>query len=146
LPIFDLPYPTHLSQRQHWPPLAGAAQALAISEAVKKSGCFCLLLTEGSASAERLSEELRFFAQELPVLHFPGLLLDVGQKFDRETMRLRLAAAGYRQVDSVYEHGEFAVRGAILDLFPMGSRLPLRIDLFDDEIESLRPTNAAHAG
>jgi len=193
LPIFDLPYPTHLSQRQHWPPLAGAAQALAISEAVKKSGRFCLLLTEGSASAERLSEELRFFAQELPVLHFPdwetlpydvfsphqdiisqrlatlyrlpqtqsgvlvvpiatalqrlappsfllgqSLLLDVGQKFDRETMRLRLAAAGYRQVDSVYEHGEFAVRGAILDLFPMGSRLPLRIDLFDDEIESLR--------
>jgi len=53
-------------------------------------------------------------------------------------MRLRLEAAGYRCVDTVYEHGEFAVRGALIDLFPMGSPLPYRIDLFDDEIETLR--------
>src|SRR5690606_18915410 len=50
----------------------------------------------------------------------------------------RLEAAGYRCVDTVYEHGEFAVRGALIDLFPMGSPLPYRIDLFDDEIETLR--------
>ncbi len=65
-------------------------------------------------------------------------MLDVGQKLDVEQMRLRLEAAGYRCVDTVYEHGEFAVRGALIDLFPMGSPLPYRIDLFDDEIETLR--------
>ncbi len=67
-----------------------------------------------------------------------SLVLDVGQKLDVEQMRLRLEAAGYRCVDTVYEHGEFAVRGALIDLFPMGSPLPYRIDLFDDEIETLR--------
>lgn len=67
-----------------------------------------------------------------------GLVLDVGQKLDVEEMRARLEAAGYRCVDTVYEHGEFAVRGALIDLFPMGSETPYRIDLFDDEIETLR--------
>lgn len=38
----------------------------------------------------------------------------------------------------MYEHGEFTVRGSLIDLFPMGSKLPYRIDLFDDEIETLR--------
>src|SRR5690606_22213391 len=67
-----------------------------------------------------------------------SLVLDVGQQLDVEGLRLRLEAAGYRCVDTVYEHGEFAVRGALIDLFPMGSPLPYRIDLFDDEIETLR--------
>ncbi len=65
-------------------------------------------------------------------------MLEVGQKLDVEQMRTRLEATGYRCVDTVYEHGEFAVRGALIDLFPMGSKLPYRIDLFDDEIETLR--------
>ena len=59
-----------------------------------------------------------------------SLVLDVGQKLDVEQMRTRLEAAGYRCVDTVYEHGEFAVRGALIDLYPMGSDHPLRIDLF----------------
>lgn len=67
-----------------------------------------------------------------------SLVLDVGQTLDVELMRARLEAAGYRCVDTVYEHGEFAVRGALLDLFPMGSQVPYRIDLFDNEIETLR--------
>ncbi|MGH1448354.1 MAG: transcription-repair coupling factor, partial [Pseudomonadaceae bacterium] len=66
------------------------------------------------------------------------LMLEVGQQLDMEQMRLDLDASGYRCVDTVYEHGDYAVRGALLDLYPMGSRLPLRIDLFDDEIETLR--------
>ena len=49
--------------------------------------------------------------------------------------------AGYQAVDSVFEHGEFAVRGSILDIYPMGSRFPYRIDLLDDEIETLRTFN-----
>ncbi|MDM7321946.1 MAG: transcription-repair coupling factor [Gammaproteobacteria bacterium] len=61
-----------------------------------------------------------------------------GQRLDVEAFRHRLNDAGYRLVAQVMEHGEFAVRGAILDLFPSGQDLPVRVDLFDDEIESLR--------
>ncbi len=67
-----------------------------------------------------------------------SLVLKVGQTFSINTMRQALEAAGYHCVDSVYEHGEFAVRGSIMDLFPMGSDTPYRIELFDDEVESLR--------
>lgn len=66
------------------------------------------------------------------------LLLNVGQRFDPEPMRRRLEASGYRCVSQVMERGEYAVRGAVMDLYPMGSRLPYRIDLFDDQVESLR--------
>ncbi len=64
--------------------------------------------------------------------------LKVGERIDLGAFRARLERAGYRVVGQVLEHGEYAVRGAVLDLFPMGSRDPLRIDLFDDEVESLR--------
>ncbi|MEW6764474.1 MAG: transcription-repair coupling factor [Pseudomonadota bacterium] len=64
--------------------------------------------------------------------------LATGQRLDVEAFRQRLSDAGYRSVTQVMEHGEFAVRGAILDLFPSGQALPVRVDLFDDEIESLR--------
>ncbi len=67
-----------------------------------------------------------------------SLVLKVGARFKPEIMRANLLAAGYQCVDSVYDHGEFAVRGSIMDVFPMGSDVPYRIDLFDDEIESLR--------
>ena len=67
-----------------------------------------------------------------------SLMLDVGQTLDMEALRLRLERNGYSCVSQVMEHGEFAVRGAIIDLFPMGSKTPYRIDLFDDEIESIR--------
>ena len=64
--------------------------------------------------------------------------LRVGQKFTINDTRLRLDSAGYRLVDTVYEHGEYAVRGSIVDLFPMGAEAPVRIELFDDEIDTLR--------
>ncbi|MEO4046380.1 transcription-repair coupling factor [Pseudomonas sp. CAU 1711] len=191
--VLQLPKLPGAAGKQHWGNLPGAALSLAIAEAASAARRFTLLLTADSQSAERLQEELAFFAPDLPVLHFPdwetlpydvfsphqdiisqriatlyrlpeikhgvlvvpiatalhrlaptrfllgsGLLLDVGQKLDVEEMRARLEAAGYRCVDTVYEHGEFAVRGALIDLFPMGSDSPYRIDLFDDEIETLR--------
>jgi len=191
--VLRLPPMPAASGKQTWGNLPGAALSLAIAESASRAECFTLLLTADSQSAERLKEELAFFAPELPVLHFPdwetlpydvfsphqdiisqriaalyqlpelthgvlvvpittalhrlapkrfllgsSLVLDVGQKLDVEQMRLRLEAAGYRCVDTVYEHGEFAVRGALIDLYPMGSALPYRIDLFDDEIETLR--------
>ena len=67
-----------------------------------------------------------------------ALVLDVGDRFDLDTRKRVLEAAGYRRVETVFEHGEYAIRGALMDLFPMGSTLPYRIDLFDDEIETLR--------
>ncbi|WP_415845341.1 transcription-repair coupling factor [Stutzerimonas zhaodongensis] len=191
--VLRLPPMPAASGKQTWGNLPGAALSLAIAEAASNAKQFTLLLTADSQSAERLQEELAFFAPGLPVLHFPdwetlpydvfsphqdiisqriaalyelpalthgvlvvpittalhrlapkrfllgsSLVLDVGQKLDVDQMRTRLEAAGYRCVDTVYEHGEFAVRGALIDLFPMGSALPYRIDLFDDEIETLR--------
>ncbi len=80
-------------------------------------------------------------AQRLPpptFLDAHTLMLVPGQTLDPVAMRTRLEAAGYVNVPQVSEHGEFAVRGALLDVFPMGAAAPYRIDLFDDEIESLR--------
>ncbi len=191
--VLRLPPMPAASGKQTWGNLPGAALSLAIAESASRAECFTLLLTADSQSAERLKEELAFFAPSLPVLHFPdwetlpydvfsphqdiisqriaalyqlpelthgvlvvpittalhrlapkrfllgsSLVLDVGQTLDVDQMRSRLEAAGYRCVDTVYEHGEFAVRGALIDLYPMGSALPYRIDLFDDEIETLR--------
>ena len=67
-----------------------------------------------------------------------SLVLDVGDTLDIEQFRLRLERSGYRCVSQVMEHGEFAVRGSIIDLFPMGSAMPYRIDLFDVEVDSIR--------
>ncbi len=61
-----------------------------------------------------------------------------GERMDAEAFRARLANAGYSHVNQVLSPGEFAVRGGLLDLFPMGAALPFRLDLFDDEIESIR--------
>jgi transcription-repair coupling factor (superfamily II helicase) len=67
-----------------------------------------------------------------------SLSLRIKQKLDISEFRRQLEGAGYVAVDTVYEHGEFAVRGSLIDLFPMGSESPLRIELFDDEVETLR--------
>jgi len=67
-----------------------------------------------------------------------SLLLTTGQHLNPEKWRQQLELSGYRRVEQVMEHGEFAVRGSLLDLFPMGSNMPYRIDLFDDEVDSIR--------
>ena len=66
------------------------------------------------------------------------LFIKTGDIFELEPWRQRLEKAGYRYVSQVMEHGEFTIRGAIVDLFPMGSKQPYRIDLFDNEIDTLR--------
>jgi transcription-repair coupling factor (superfamily II helicase) len=65
-------------------------------------------------------------------------LLKTGDTIDVEAFTKQLESGSYQRVGQVYEHGEFAVRGAIIDLFPMGSKTPYRIDLFDDEVETIR--------
>jgi len=67
-----------------------------------------------------------------------SLSLKVGGTFDMELKRRQLTDAGYRHAETVTEHGQFAIRGSLLDVFPMGQDLPLRIDLFDDEVETIR--------
>ena len=67
-----------------------------------------------------------------------ALVLELKQKLDLAGEQRRLEAAGYRNVPQVQEPGDFAVRGALLDIFPMGSPEPYRIELFDDEIDSIR--------
>ncbi len=179
--------------RMNWSKLYGSSQSLAIANAARDHHQLTVLITNNSASALQLEQELRFYAGELDVLHFPdwetlpydyfsphqdiiserlstlhrlsstdkgilivpvttlmhrllptqyldahSLLLNVGQAFNAESMRRQLESNGYRCMDSVYEHGEFTLRGSIMDIFPMGSPLPFRIDLLDDEIDSLR--------
>ncbi|MGH8245533.1 MAG: CarD family transcriptional regulator, partial [Gammaproteobacteria bacterium] len=67
-----------------------------------------------------------------------SLLLQKGQKLAVDPFRRRLAESGYRYVSQVGEHGDAAVRGSILDLFPMGAERPYRIDLFDEVVDTIR--------
>ena len=70
-----------------------------------------------------------------------SFILSTHETLDLDHYRNRLQGSGYRCVDTVYAHGEFAVRGAILDLYPTGSPLPFRIELMDDEVDTIRTFN-----
>ena len=79
--------------------------------------------------------------QRLPPLRYisgSSFDLEAGQRLDLEAEKRRLEAAGYRNVPQVLDPGDFAVRGGLLDVYPMGTRAPLRIELLDDEIDSIR--------
>lgn len=79
--------------------------------------------------------------QRLPPVDYVAarsLSLQRGQTMPRKSFIDSLTAAGYLRVPQASEHGEFAVRGSLIDIFPMGSIQPIRIDFFDDDIESLR--------
>ena len=79
--------------------------------------------------------------QRLPPLDYVAarsLTLARGQQLPREEFTRSLIESGYLRVPQVAEHGEFAVRGSLIDIFPMGTDAPVRIDFFDDDIESLR--------
>lgn len=67
-----------------------------------------------------------------------SFVLKIGDTLNLSALSKRLDSAGYHHVSQVREHGEFAVRGSIIDLFPMGSFTPFRIDLLDDEVDSIR--------
>src|SRR5580704_7621881 len=67
-----------------------------------------------------------------------SLKVHVGETLDLEALRTRLALAGYAAVTQVVAHGEFAVRGSLIDVFPMGSDIPYRIDMLDRDVDSIR--------
>ena len=64
--------------------------------------------------------------------------LDLGQKINLEDFKNKLSRQGYNFVSHVTDHGEVCIRGSLVDIYPMGTPLPYRIDLFDNEIETLR--------
>ena len=70
-----------------------------------------------------------------------SLLLDIGDEIPIERFRQQLSANGYRSVSQVVEPGEFAVRGGLIDLFPVGTPHPFRIELFGDTVESIHAFN-----
>lgn len=72
-----------------------------------------------------------------------SLVIERGQTLDLAAACKRLDGAGYHRVDTVLEHGEYAVRGAIIDIFAMGAHEPIRIDLFDDEVDTIRTFDPA---
>ena len=67
-----------------------------------------------------------------------SLVLKSGDTLDINAFRAQLGDAGYYAVSQVSRHGEFAVRGSLLDVYPAGSDFPYRVDLFDEEVESIR--------
>ena len=82
--------------------------------------------------------------QRLPPLDYirqNSLILKVDDVLDTSLLREQLEDSGYRHTTQVMEHGEYSTRGSLIDLFPMGSSTPYRIDLFDDTIESIRSFN-----
>ncbi|MGB0458819.1 MAG: transcription-repair coupling factor, partial [Porticoccaceae bacterium] len=101
----------------------------------------------------QILSELPSLKQTVLVLPLPSLLhqlpptdylasrlfdYQVDETLDRDKLHSQLTRAGYQRVDTVFEHGEYAFRGSIIDIFPMGEKAPFRIDLLDNDIESLR--------
>jgi transcription-repair coupling factor (superfamily II helicase) len=105
------------------------SERLATLYQITQNACDVIIVPAGTAL-------LRLPAQAY--LAANTFMLKKGQKLDLEALRKQCAEAGYHHVSQVMSPGEFSVRGGLIDLFPMGSALPYRLDLFDDEIETIR--------
>ncbi|MEZ5456198.1 MAG: transcription-repair coupling factor [Lysobacteraceae bacterium] len=188
------PLPGKGQQRAWWRrPQSGSALALAVASAAAQHAGLLVVVTRDTFAAQALEAELRVFARDLAVLHFPdwetlpydvfsphqdivsqrvatlyrlpgtargvlivpvatlmqrlapvsfvsgnALQVKLGQRLDLDGEKRRLEAAGYRHVPQVLDPGDYAIRGALLDIYPMGSSEPYRIELLDDEIDSIR--------
>jgi transcription-repair coupling factor (superfamily II helicase) len=89
-----------------------------------------LLIATASAATQRLLTPFRIRQLTRRIA--------AGERIEREALVEQLNALGYQRADTVAEHGEYAVRGSLIDLFPAGQELALRLDFFGDEIDSLR--------
>ncbi|MDO9601694.1 MAG: CarD family transcriptional regulator, partial [Rhodocyclaceae bacterium] len=193
--LLHLPAPPKVGQRVLLPELATSADALGLVQLAQAAGVGRLLavITASPLEAQRLTEEIAWFAPDLrvhllpdwetlPYDHFsphqdliserlatlfavtqgqcdvlivaastaltrlapPAFLaahtffMKKGDRLNLDRLRAQLTLAGYQHVTQVVAPGEYSVRGGIIDLFPMGTPLPYRIELFDDEIETLR--------
>lgn len=97
------------------------------------------LLTQMPKSGVLLVSVQTLMGRVVPPSWLLGRYFDiaVGERFDRDEQIKRLTEAGYMPVQTVYQAGEFAVRGGIMDIFVVGQTFPFRLELFDDEIESI---------
>jgi transcription-repair coupling factor (superfamily II helicase) len=194
----SLPALPKIGERLQLPAFSGSADALLVAQAAlaaRRAGKQRLLavLTASASDAQRLLEEIPWFAPELRVRLLPDwetlpydnfsphhdliserlatlygvmrgecdvllvpastavyrllppsylaaytFFLKKGEKLDASQFRAQLTLAGYSNVTQVVSPGEYSIRGGLVDLFPMGSPLPYRLDLFDDEIESIK--------
>ncbi|MDQ5941205.1 MAG: hypothetical protein QG572_18, partial [Pseudomonadota bacterium] len=198
LALLQLPPLPRPEQRVSLPELTGSADALAIASLARSAlsadgGRLLAVLTANPADAQRLLEEIPWFAPEARVRLLPDwetlpydsfsphhdlvserlatlyavtrgdcdiLLLPAstalyrlsppewlaaytffirkGEPLDSEKLRAQLTLAGYTHVTQVVSPGEYSIRGGLIDLYPMGSPLPFRLDLFDQEVESIK--------
>jgi transcription-repair coupling factor (superfamily II helicase) len=118
-----LPY-DHFSPHQDL-----VSERLATLYRITRSGCDVALVAAQTAL-------YRLAPQSFLAAH--TFFLSQGQRLDVDALRAQLALAGYSHVTQVVSPGEFSVRGGLIDLYPMGAPLPYRLDLFGDEIESIR--------
>ncbi|SIN91272.1 transcription-repair coupling factor [Sulfurivirga caldicuralii] len=180
-----------------WAPFNTTAIGWLLSHWQQKATGLTLLAVPDMPHAQHIEETLRFFAPDMPVLHFPewetlpydrfsphqdiiaerlrtlnalskntpalliapvstlmqriappafmqqhALMLKTGEQLNAEQFVEQLVRSGYQRVSQVSEPGDFAQRGSIIDLWPMGAAQPIRIDLFDDEIDTLRTFDA----
>ncbi|HQW21047.1 MAG TPA: transcription-repair coupling factor, partial [Rhodocyclaceae bacterium] len=109
------------------------SERLATLYAVSQGACD-VLLTAATTALTRLAPPAFLAAHTF--------FLKKGERLALDKLRAQLALAGYQHVTQVVAPGEFSVRGGLIDLFPMGAVLPFRIDLFDEEIESIRTFDA----
>ena len=105
------------------------SERLATLYAVSRGECD-VLLVPASTAAYRFAPPSYLAAYTF--------FLKQGERLDAEQFRAQLTLAGYTHVTQVVSPGEYSVRGGLVDLFPMGSALPYRLDLFDDEIEGIK--------
>jgi transcription-repair coupling factor (superfamily II helicase) len=202
-PLMDLPKLTP-GKRFNLPRPTGAADALLLAQLAqrdKAQGRLTAIVTADATDAQRLIEEIAFFAPDIRCALFPDwetlpydsfsphqdliserlatlwrihsrgqaqhsegsadvvlvpattalyrlappaflagytFHFKVKQQLDEARLKAQLTLAGYQHVTQVVSPGEYAVRGGLIDLFPMGSLVPYRVDLFDDEIDSIR--------
>ncbi|WP_295507522.1 transcription-repair coupling factor [Accumulibacter sp.] len=187
-----------IGEKRQLPPFAGSADALLIAQAASEANTgkrrrMLAVLTASAADAQRLLEEIPWFAADLRIRLLPDwetlpydsfsphhdlvserlatlyavmrndcdvllvpagtavyrlappaylaaytFFLKQGEQLDAGQFRTQLTLAGYAHVTQVVAPGEYSIRGGIVDLFPMGSQLPYRLDLFDDEIETIK--------
>ena len=111
------------------PPQDLLAERLATLNVLAQGGR-CVVVTSAQALLNRLPPPDYVASRSVE--------LAVGGRLDVRAFREKLVTLGYLHVEQVVEPGEFAVRGSLLDLYPPGAKAPLRVDLFDEEIESLR--------
>lgn len=105
-------------------------ETMAALSTEKTEGKPLYIVTEPSALAERVVSKKR--------LNDQTIRLETGQEVEVVALEKQLRALGFQEVDYVYEPGQFAVRGSILDVYSYSSEYPFRIDFFGDEIDTLR--------